>query len=281
MVYYNQQQASIPRMMTPGTEIIPTMFGTFEIPNYALMTPQNYEMEYNSLVLRFTDLMELWKDVYKIEGPRPNENLRNMMVRYKENEQFLLSRNGSDLWFIGLVAGWSVVEWGLAESGFPADGYTASQIKMYKIYQQQMKRSGMVSAFGADWSPMTKSFVLAAGNALLLVMVSRLGGKQYAPMVMNELSKAICGNEATVEYTENGAPKPPTDNGLASIVSNLVPGNAMEMVASAGGIKGIFNLLTSFIPGANGGAAAKAPVVRTEEQKTTQKSRRRQGPSAD
>ena len=243
----NPDEIKFSKMLASDHYIAETMYGTFKVPNFDIMDPRDQEKERNTLELRFKDMANLWKDTYIIEGPREGEDLRNLFIRFKENEQFLLSRTGTDLWFVGLVGAWGIIEWGVGELGFPIHGYAVSQMQQYPTYQAQMKQLRSVTSFGADWSPWTRMAVLGAGNALLLVFLSRCGGADYAPAAMRELSKILGSGNSTIEYTETGAIKPPKDDGPISKLIGMIPNNAMELATKAGGIKGGFSMITTIL----------------------------------
>lgn len=269
----NPNDMKLTKMLSSDTYMMKTMFGTFEVPNFDIMDSRDQQRERNTLELRFKDMAELWKGTYTIEGPREGEDLQNLFVRFKENEQFLLSRTGTDLWFVGLVGAWGVVEWGIGEFGFPIHGYAVSQIQQYQTYQAQIKQLHSMGSFAADWHPMTRVAALGAGNALLLIFLSRCGGAEYAPAVMRELAKIVGGSNSTIEYTESGAIKPPKDDGPISKLLAMVPANGMELMTKAGGIKGAMSVVTTILGGLGGGAKKRV------EETAAGVDKRRAGPT--
>ena len=259
----SQYREQIPRnrMRPAETIIVETAFAVHSIPNYEAWDDDQVSREYGSLHLKLAQLRRDWSHIpgLVIDGPRDNETIVNLAVRYREYEQFVLSHNGSDFWFIALVAAWTFAEWAIAELGFPADGFVLSQIKMSPMYQACTKKMGKGGAFGEGWSPMTQICVISGINITMLAVVSRLfpAMKEYAPMVMGELAKSICGNESTVKYSEAGTPLPSQEKTLAEKVTAMVPEGAMEKVRAAGGIGGMIKLGMTFL-NMGGGAGKKA-----------------------
>lgn len=272
------RREEIPRARVSENIIVETAYSVHSLPNYNNWEDDRIDIEYNSIALKLTQLRKDWSHIpgLNIEGPREGENIVNLAVRYREYEQFVMSHNGSDFWFIALVAAWSFVEWAVAEMGFPADGYVLSQIKMYPVYQASTKKMGKGGAFGEGWSPLTQVAVISMLNVALLVVVSKLcpQAKDYAPLVMSELAKSICGNEANVKYSELGTPMPPVEKSLAEKASDLIPPGAMGMMKNMGGIKGMINAGLAFMNMGGGGSAKK-------ETKSDRKRKKKQeaGPS--
>ena len=263
---------SINSVTVSDTVIVDTAYGIFRVPNYKHWTPDQIQTERNSYEVKLMQLKKDWSHIpdLTIEGPRKNENITTLAVRYMEYEQFVLSCTGSDFWFIALVAMWAFIEWGLAELGFPIDGYVVSQIKMYKSsYQTQLRKVGRGGAFGEGWSPMTQVFVIAAVNGVVMIIASKLCPKQkdYAPIVMEMMGKAISGNQSGAKYSDAGTPKP--QEGIVEQISSMLP----DAGSGGGGmtsVRGLIGLVTGLMSG--GGK-------RSSRKKKEDKAKKQAGPS--
>lgn len=265
------------RMRVSESIIVETAYGVHSLPNYDNWPEDRINIEYNSVALKLAQLRKDWSHIpgLNIEGPREGENIVNLVVRYREYEQFVLSHNGSDFWFMALVAGWSFIEWAASEFGFPVDGFVLSQIKMYPVYQASTKKMGKGGAFGEGWSPLMQVGVISMLNAALLAVVSKLcpQAKDYAPMVMNELAKSICGGETNVKYSELGTPQPSKEKSLPEKIGSMIPADAIGMMKGMGGIKGLINMGMAYM---NMGGGDKKE---SKSERKRNKQKREEGPS--
>jgi hypothetical protein len=258
----------------PGSKVVCTAYGTFIVPDTSHMTRTELSRERESYTTKFRQLNSDWQHTgIEFRLPSKDEDVGNIAVRYKEAEKFLLTKTGTDFWFIALCAGWSLIEYGCKRMGINADGYVVSQIKMYKMYQSQLTKMGETSGFGQDWPPWVQVLVTAAANALLLIILGLIapGARDYSTQIMGSISGMITGANTEVEMSAEGTPKP-SGGGLAETISNAV-GNF------SGGenmsLSGVFDLIKSFT-----GMGSKKKKL-TLEEKAAKRIARRAGPDID
>lgn len=228
---------SIPKQLQSDNMIVNTPYGQFVIPNYDLMSVRDRMIAMHSYETKFKQINEDWKHTGDIfEGPKPGEDIVTVAVRYLETEKYLSTRTGSDFWFIILCALWAFIEYNAKRFKLPADGYTESQIGMYKMYQSQLIRMGTVSNVGAEWPPWLQVCVTSGFSLAILVLMSKFGVGGHSGKVMKEISSMISGHK-NVEYSEAGTPKP-SEGGIIDMVKGM---------ASGGNIGTVMSLFTSMM----------------------------------
>ena len=208
---YQRELAAKVQSIPMGHQIVHTAYGSFVVPDYALMTPVQLARERQSYVTKFKALNDDWNHLdVRFPLPSESEDVENIAIRYKQAEKYLLTKTGTDFWFLLLCGGWAMIEYGLKRMGFNATGYTDTQIKMYKLYQSQLVKMGETSGFGQEWPPFVQIMVTAATNALLFVLLGMLSPKlqEHSTQVMGTISQLIGGSSQQVEISEAGTPKP-------------------------------------------------------------------------
>ena len=220
--------------------VVRTPYGEFIIPNYDLMTRTEHERARASYAMKFKQIQLDWGHTGDtFEGPRPNEDIVNLAVRYMETEKYLSAKTGTDFWFIILCAFWAFIEYQARRFKLPAEGYVESQIGMYKMYQSQLTRMGATSsAIGEDWPPYVQVCVTSGFSLAVLVLMAKFGMGGKSGVVMKEISSMISGNKNTGRSAA-GTPKP-EEGGMIDMISGM---------ANGGGISTAMGFLSSFMGG--------------------------------
>jgi len=251
------QEFSMAKQPQPDNMIVRTPYGQFVIPNYDLMCKRDIDMAMQSYVMKFNQINGDWKHTGNtFDGPRPDEDIVRVAVRYLETEKFLSTQTGTDFWFIILCALWAFIEYQAKSYKLPADGYTESQIGMYKMYQSQLIRMGTVSNVGAEWPPWLQVCVTSGFSLAILVLMSKFGVGGYSGQVMKEISSMISGNR-NVDVSSAGTVKP-SEGGIVDMVKGI---------ASGGGISTMMSLFTSMTGG--GSTSKKTTKKKKDKQKAS------------
>jgi hypothetical protein len=251
--------ATIPKQMQSDTMIVSTPYGQFVIPNYDIMSLRDRGMAMKSYEMKFKQINDDWKHTGDtFEGPRSDEDIVAVAVRYQETEKYLSTKTGTDFWFIVLCALWAFIEYQAKKYHLPAEGYTESQIGMYKMYQSQLIRMGTVSNVGAEWPPWLQVCVTSGFSLAVLVLMSKFGVGGHSGKIMKEISGMISGNR-NVEVSEAGTPKP-SEGGIIDMVKGM---------ASGGGIGTMMSLFTGMM-GGGGNSAEKKKKKKKNKKKASQ-----------
>lgn len=213
--------------------IIKTPYGEFVIPNYDLMTKRECDRARESYKMQFAQINLDWKhtgDVF--EGPRPDEDIINLAVRYRETEKYLLSKTGTDFWFIICCAFWAFIEYQACKFKLPATGYVEIQIGQYKMYQSQLTRMGASTAtsIGEDWPPYVQMAVTSGFSLAVLVLMAKCGVGNKSGAVMKQISSMISGNK-NVDVSAAGTPKP-AEGGMIEMMTGMASGGGMGAAMS-------------------------------------------------
>ena len=253
----SSELGNVPKQMQHDNMIVNTPYGQFIIPNYDIMSQRDRNMAWKSYEMKFKQINDDWKhtgDVF--EGPRPDEDIVALAVRYQETEKYLSTKTGTDFWFIVLCALWAFIEYQAKKYKLPAEGYTESQIGMYKMYQSQLIRMGTVSNVGSEWPPWLQVCVTSGFSLAILVLMSKFGVGGHSGTIMKEISGMISGNR-NVEVSEAGTPKP-SEGGMIDMVKGL---------ASGGNIGTMMSLFTGMMGG--GGNTEKKKKKKKNKKKAS------------
>ena len=251
-----------------------TAYGTFRIKDYRLVSKQERDIALQSYFRKFEQLQRDWSHVadVQITAPHDGEDVTTVALRYAETEKSLLSRTGSDFWFLCLCGLWGMIQYFFTKMGFKLDGYIQNQIRTSSMYRSLLnKAGGEVTSFGEDWSPWTSVLVTSLVSGAVIVVLNKLDLGVDAAMVTKEIATAICGNSSPVEMSAEGTPMP-QQGGLAATVTN-----AMETMTGGGeGVMGgMMTGMMGMLGGMFGGGGGKSDKKRSSKKKKAAKEKRR------
>lgn len=211
-------------------EFVETEYGSYIIPRYDLMTPEELQMRRQTLTLQFQMLNDNWRHYgLAFAMPTEDETVRNIALRYKMSVRYIMARSGAEIYKLLLVFAWITIEIICVKIGLKASGYTAMQLRMYDTYQTILVEMGEAQGFGEGWSPWVRIMIISGVTAVIFVLMNALigNGAGQSEILARLLAQFISGNVSNVTTdNEHEVPQPdPTMGGLGNALGGINLGN--------------------------------------------------------
>ncbi len=230
----------LPNNVPPGVKVpkdhvyVETDYGSYIIPRYDDMTPEEQIKRRSTLNLQFEILRDSWKHYgIKFDMPGPDETLPNMAIRYKQYVRYIMAKSGADLYKLLLVLFWLAIEFVCVKIGLKASGYTMMQLELYDLYHTMLIEMGEAQGFGEGWAPWIRILVISVVTAVAFILLNVLigNGSNQSGAFTRLLAQFVTGNISNVTTANNDleVPQPDPTGGLGSLGSAL----------GAGGLGGI------------------------------------------
>lgn len=202
-----------------GHKLISTAYGMYTIPDYSRMTEDELQRRRASFEFLFKDLNEKWMGVDKnnnIKMPTPDETVENIDIRYQQTVRYIKQKKGFSLPRLMMLVSWIGIEIIGKKMGLPTDGYFASQIELYDIYESKFIHMGQISVIGEDWPAWLQLVFTSVMHLVILVLFNKYMTGKRAKIInkvdaMRGLNNFLNGNTSMVVTDENGKTKMTAD----------------------------------------------------------------------